>query len=219
VSSQIGNQALLRAIGDALDVESVKQAPSQLNTAEIVAALMLHTGFANYEKWCLPAVSNVSIAGANSVPISLVAQNPVHTSYPDYTHNSQGREVVILGYYVNVIYTAGGAATDANVPLQLNTHWYEPDLGVGSNAGLLETWSIVVATRLTYTFGFPFWGKQHSSYYTAMNHADNRIWVPAGSEYGLTVFHGGAGFPAGTTFGAQAFGISVPKGVCPPLCG
>lgn len=219
MSSQIGNQDLLRAIGEALDIESVKQAPSRLNTAEIVSALMLHTGFANYERWAIPAVAPASIAGVNSASISLVAQRPAYTVYPNYTYNSQGREVVILGYNLSVLYTAGGAAIDANVPLQLNTHWYDPDLGVGANAGNLETWAIVVATRLLYSFGFPFWGKQHSSYYTAMNHANNRIWVPAGAEYGLTVFHGTGTWPAGTTIDMQAYGISVPRGVCPPLCG
>lgn len=219
MSSRIGNQGLLRAIGAALGIEDVKQAPSRLNTAEIVSALMLHSGFANYQKWSSPGNAPVSIAGLTSFNLSMVAQNPAYTFIPDFTVNSNGREMVILGYYLTVNYTAGGAAADANANLSLYTGFFDPDGPLSSIAGSLETWAIVVATRLAYTFAFPFWGKQHSSYYTSMNHANNRIWVPAGSEYNISVGHGGAGFPAGTTVSLQSFGISVPKGICPPLCG
>jgi len=219
LSSQIGNQGLLKAIGQALGIESVKQAPSRLNTAEIVAALMLHTGFANYERWASPGAAPVSIAGLTSINLSMVAKDPAYTFIPDFTVNSQDREMVILGYMLSIDYTAGGAAIDANVPMTLTTEFYDPDLGRGSKAGALETWAIVVATRLQYTFNFPFWGKQHSNYYTSVNHANNRIWVPAGSEYALYVGHGGAGWPAGTTMYLTSYGVSVPKGVCPPLCG
>lgn len=219
MSAVIGNRGLLRSLGKALGIESVKQAPMNFNTAEMVAALQVHSGFANYEKWASPNVPPVSIAGLTSFNLSMVAQKPAYTFIPDFTVNSQGREMVILGYYLVINYTAGGAAADANVPLSLTTGWFEPDGTLSSLAGNLETWAIVVATRLYYTFGFPFWGKQHSSYYTSMNHANNRIWVPAGSEYHIQVGHGGAGWPAGTTMQLQSYGVSVPKGICPPLCG
>lgn len=218
MSSRIGNQGLLRAIGAALGIEDVKQAPSRLNTAEIVSALMLHTGFANYQKWAAPNVAAVSVAGMTDVDLSMVAQDPAFTGIPDFTVNTQGREFVILGYRVDIDYTAGGAAIDANVPLALATQFFDPEGSLSSTAGMLETWAIVVATRLNYSFSFPYWGKQHSNYYTSVGHASNRIWVPAGSEYAIRIVRGGAGFPAGTTVSLKSYGVSVPKGVCPPLC-
>lgn len=195
----------------------MKQAPSRLNTAEIVAALMLHSGFANYQPWSINS-GVLAIDGLTSFYVSLVAQDPSYTTYPTAQFNSEGRETVILGYNVAVDYTGGGAAVDANVPLSIATQRRWPP-AAGANCGLLETWAIVVATRLRYSFAFPFWGKQHSNYYTSVNTGAEKIWVPAGSEFALNVNREAAGsWPAGTTMSIQALGVTVPKGICPPLC-
>lgn len=220
MASQIGNIRLIKALGKALGIVDVKQGPTDFDTSQVVSALTIHPGYANYEKWSITPAAAASIATMTGVDISLVAQYPLYTSFPQFTALSQGREMVILGYRIDIDYTAGGAATDANVPLGLATKWYDPALGNGSVAGQLETWAIVVATRLNYSFTFPFWGKQHSNYYTSVGHGNNRLWVPSGSEYSLSLTRQGVGgFPAGTTVQVGAFGVAVPKGICPPLCG
>lgn len=219
MSSQIGNQALLRSIGEALGIESVKQAPSRLNVAEIVVALQLHSGFANYERWAIPNVAPAEINGLSGFDISLVAQDPFYSSFPQFQVNSQGREMVILGYRLDIDYDAAGAAADTGNYMAISTGFWDPELGMGTNAGQLETWAQVAATRLNYSFTFPFWGKQHSSSFTGISHANNRVWVPAGCEYNLHVTRSGGAWPNNTTLAMRCFGVSVPKGICPPLCG
>lgn len=200
-----------------MQIEDVKQAPSRLNTAEIVAALMLHPGFANYVPWAVSTPATFC-NGYNALNISAVAQKPIYTDWPLAHYNSAGREVVILGWNFSVIYDGAGAAADAGNFFTIYEQRNDINTNTAAICGMGEEVAVVEATRTLYSFSFPFWARRAVSF-AAYSQGANRIWVPAGSEYAVALTKNGLGFPANTRFRWSAFGVSVPKGVCPPLCG
>ncbi len=222
---KIGNRAILRALADLLQVEGVSQrAPTDLDTSRLIPIIGLDAGWAGYEMWSAITALPESLALISQFTWPIVGNESGSVIMTNYRQTQNGaHEYVILGYKIQIAYTAAGGVTDDGDVLQIDfIRQREPnqpvifesqvEIGTIENTGTVEAYGHAHPVNLM------------SPYMTApatprpAGVAQAPIWVPAGSVYSAIVGKkDGSVFAAGTTASVWSFGIRVPKGIKPPM--
>lgn len=227
--SRIGNRRIMRALGAALGIEDVKQAPEELDTSTLKAVAMLDPGMMGSEQHQMFGAS-LSLAGAGSALLTLVGQPNGDSAGWANTNRLQdngNREVVILGIRARVTYNAAGAAADANAIMGLE---FQRQAAGNIISSMMEStfrrWVAVDGTtpRLIYDWSFPWYQNQRYEPADPFRQVEGGdimsmpyIYVPAGSAFRINLLKiSGAVWPAATSWDIQAFAVSCPKGMRPP---
>lgn len=226
--SKIGNRSLMRSLGRVLGIEDVLQAPSKLRTDELIATVGLEPGLAGMEQFQLSGTAPSLDGATNATWVIAGEQSLSHPGFDAsnvYAANGE-REMVILGMRLQVVYV--NPALDN--PAQMGLVWYRQAANSIISAApesTINKWVVTDGTKNIYTWSHPY----HQDNYVQSGDpttwieggpilAMPPIYVPAGSVYAVQVLKisgGAATWPAGTTLRCNAFGITVPKGMRPPL--
>jgi len=226
--SGIGIRSVLRALGAALEIEDVTQAPSQLDTESVKVVAGLDPGMFGMQQHQLfgAAVSLAGIASAVWTPVG-TPQDVAGIAATNRFETNQQREVVILGMRVRVAYTAPGAVLDNPATMGIEFQRQAAGNVISSvEESTFRKWTVTDGSRLIFDWTFPWYQNQHVS------PGDPEVWVeggdimsmpyiyvPAGSAFRISVTKvsgGAATWPAGTELRLTAFAVSCPKGMRPP---
>jgi hypothetical protein len=224
--SGIGNRAILRALGKALGMEDIKQAPQELDTASVKTVALLDPGVMGLQQFQLFGAA-LSLAGATNavwVPVGPQILSSAGFAATNVFSANGESEVVILGMRMRLSYSVAGAAADSGARMALT--WLRQRANDAISAveeSTIPHWVITDGTEQLYNWSHPY--HQGARLVTGELIYDQLvamppIYVPAGSTYAISltkVIGGAATWPADTSWSCTAFGVACPKGMRPPF--
>lgn len=234
--SKLGNLSVMRALGKALGIIDVRQAPSDLDTSAIKVVAGLDTGMIAEEQHQLGGqalIGGLSAWNWQAIGSDAGISTPVALNSPFATwRNNADRAAVILGLRIEIGF-AGYAPIPAEVGKRMVLKEYRQANNSPVSVQSLSSFRPVFQVdpdRGLYVWSYPMWGEGVYSGSDPIGLISNTpimaaspIYVPAGSRWGLSMQYWEppgtnalAAWPAGTVVNVDIFLVSCPMGMRPP---
>jgi len=233
MGSEIGNKGLLRNLGRILGITNPRQAPTHLNTDEIIpTADLMAGGFANYS--LLYTTGNQSLNGLQTS--SIVVAGPSNSAGPFFGNHltNDNLEARILAAQIELTISAADITAMVAADAYLAAQFFYRDIASAITPRLWMHQRHALRDELRdTTFVFSLFGGMHGANSKALISTGNSTpgdvnspalgfcpWLPAGQEL---VVNGGAVFPPAFLFGVNSLMAvkclfaTVPRGTQPPI--
>jgi len=218
MSSEIGNKALLRALGVGLEIMDVKQAPSQLDTDSVKVVADLDLGSMNLQPFSVQT-SSFELSPETGLTWECVGGGEATFPSTEVLMRDPTRNVIITGIHVNIDYDAAGLAADVAAGMSVSMSMFEGVVAglaaIYRTVGNISSFYKARAGRESYDWNFPFWesNERDTARTIITSSYKSSIFVPAENIFAIGITRDIlSGFPANTKFFGSIIGFTVPKG-------